>query len=127
MNAFSLFAALPLIYREDVQVALSNTTLQIQSQSSDEIYITEQELKRIWSEKSQLPFGKAITKFDLKEALLLVEDEEDVQFFQADDGNVLETSIVPVRSSQVSLATDVDLDDAEIYVVEEVLTSKCTL
>ena len=44
---------------------------------AEEIYITEQELKRLWLENADKPLGKPFDSFKVEDALLLVDDEED--------------------------------------------------
>ena len=70
----------------------------------DEIYITESELKRLWVENSYKSMGKSVDKFNLEEALLLIEDAEDEVM------NNLEESDEPV----------VNIEDAEIFITKTV-------
>ena len=76
-SLFSLETALPYLTQENSHIALVNETLDKLNQlSEDEIYITEQELQRIWKEASVRPFGKPMESFDIKESLLLLPDED---------------------------------------------------
>jgi|LauGreSBDMM110SN_4_FD.fasta_scaffold1472940_2 hypothetical protein len=54
---FSLKHILPFIIRDDNRVQLVNKTDEAISESSSTIYITDNELQRLWHEKSLAPFG----------------------------------------------------------------------
>jgi len=74
MDLFSLPAVLPMLLREDSMVTLVNKTAE--GIPSEEVYVTEQELRRLWAEASLTSMGKSLSKFDVQEALLLLPDEE---------------------------------------------------
>jgi hypothetical protein len=84
MDAFSLLNMLPLVTKEHEFVVLVNRSAEaiekIKDATSDAnsvIYVTEQELQRVWKEASLTGMGKPVDSFDAKFALLLLNDEED--------------------------------------------------
>jgi hypothetical protein len=121
MSSFSIGAALPLIYSEDVHVELVNKTLDaINSLTStngqDDIYITQQELIRLWNEASLLPMGKQIGSFTIQEALLLLDLEEDMAILSGSDMmDVGEGS----KSSQLEMKRASDAEP-ELYITAAV-------
>lgn len=80
MRLFSLARCLPLAFRRDAHVVVVNKTAELkgarqqQQMQSEELFVTEQELRRLWSAARD---GDA---FDVREALLLLLDEEDRDF-----------------------------------------------
>ena len=118
LDAFSLSNALPLIFHGDQHIVLSNQTLELQSLNPshvNEVYITEQELRRLWTERSLGLLGKPISKFDISEALLLVEDDE--------DKSLLEESSSSTHLEMKEMQSVVDVETAEIFITETVLIS----
>jgi len=84
MDNFSLLNMLPLVIKEHEFVVLVNKSAEaiekIKDATSDAnsvIYVTEQELQRVWKEASATGMGKPVDSFDAKYALLLLNDEED--------------------------------------------------
>ena len=116
-DAFSLPNALPLIYDADQHIVLSNQTLELQllnPSNVHEIYVTEQELKRLWSERSLHLLSKSISEFNIADALLLIDDEEDVSLLE--DVSQKPTAPLSRKGERKS-----DIDDAEIYITESVI------
>ena len=50
---------------------------EVQDEENLEIFVTEKELKRVWAEAALKPFGRPLESFNVKDALLLLMDEED--------------------------------------------------
>jgi hypothetical protein len=112
MNAFTIMKALPLILQEDMHVVLVNKTLEaINQQSVEDIYVTEQELQRIWVETSSLPFGKPIHLYNTKDALLLLVE---------DDLSAMDDDAVENVSMSTTQSDDKEVDI--IYVTDTVST-----
>ena len=133
MSAFSLKRALALLVREDTVVELVNKTEDLVSKSGSEVFVTESELRRIWTEQSLRAMGRAASLFSVEESLLLVPDEDDDIIMGDDEDEEDEVSRVEdyegrSRSIDVSskLAKDADLvpvmkDDKEYFVTLEEL------
>lgn len=49
----------------------------IEDDTEEDIYITESELLRLWSDVSQKTFGRPIAQYSTKDALLLIDDKTD--------------------------------------------------
>eukprot|EP01041_Mallomonas_annulata_P006161 gene6161-12476_t len=114
INSFSLEDALPFLIQEDCHVGLANRTVDNMNElSEDEIYITEQELQRLWLEASVLPFGKPMKDFDLEESLLLLPDEDyDIIMGGSNQADILkEIQKYDINSSE----------EPEIFVTEDEL------
>ena len=96
MDMFCLRSVLPLLLREDTIVHFINKTAE--EADSNQIYVTEQELKRLWTEASTSALGKAVDKFSVEEALLLLTDDDDDALLDSapeedqDDGLVISSS-----------------------------------
>ena len=121
MDLFSLHAILPLILRDDTVIELRNKTQE--AITEDEIYITEQELQRLWIKNSDKPMGKPLTQFSVEEALLLLPDAEADELMAP---NLEFTQYVATDSPSVSsislLKEDGDIiNDGEVaeYVITE--------
>ena len=116
-DAFSLPNALPLIYGGDQHVVLSNQTLELQILNPthvQEIYVTEQELRRLWSERSLHLLSKSISQFNIADALLLIDDEEDLSLLE---------DVSQKPSESLTKKSVRDIDDAEVYITESVIIS----
>ena len=119
-DAFSLSNALPLIYDGDQHIVLSNQTLELQLLNPShvqEVYVTEQELKRLWSERSLSLLSKSISQFNIADALLLIDDEEDMSLLEDPSQNPTESSL-PRKVGRSS-----DIEEAEVYITESVILS----
>ena len=85
---------------------------------TEEIYVTEQELKRLWLQTSDTAMGKSMDKFNTEEALLLIADsEEDIMIDEDDDNNNSnnEGQDISIENSKI------DIEEKEIYVTSEEL------
>lgn len=83
MDHFCLKSVLPMLLRDDSLVMFTNKTAE--TAYSGELYVTEQELKRLWAEASLQAMGKGIDKFTIEEALLLLTDDEDDMLLDIDN------------------------------------------
>lgn len=64
---------LPGANTDVVELVLSNDNREVEN-----IFVTEEELERLWTASSMLAFGKGIEKFTIHEALLLLNDEDEL-------------------------------------------------
>jgi hypothetical protein len=76
MDSFSFSKIIHLIKKENTLVEITNDVINPLDNLNNEIYITEQELQNAWLESSKTAMGKLIDKFNIKESLLLLDDEE---------------------------------------------------
>lgn len=83
INTFNIKTILPLIMREDSYIQLVNDT---NDQNIQTLYVTEIELKRIWNKNTNYIWNKN-NNFNAKDALLLIDDEEDVLLMGDDRTN----------------------------------------
>ena len=112
MDKYALRTILPLLMREDSVLELHNDR---QDGSNDEeIFITEQELKKVWAQASHTAMGKPESSFCVEEALLLLPDEEvdDVMFEGINDDSVAAEAAALLKK-----------EDTELYVTEQELES----
>lgn len=120
MDAFSLLNVLPLIIREHEYVVLVNNSAdaiekRTATDASSIIYITDQELNRMWVKASLGPMGKPLDAYDAKHALLLLNDEEDELLmgpFESDN----DASLLPLAQS---LKSDINSFDIAAFEAEE--------
>ena len=82
--------------------------------NTNEIYITELELKRIWAEASILPFGKSVGSYTIEEALLLIPDHDDTE-----ESYFVEDSID--ESTDSSNLIEQDVQNVELYITTQVI------
>lgn len=121
MDAFSLLNVLPLVVKEHQYVVLVNNSADAiekttATDASSIIYITDQELQRIWQKSSLGPMGKSADAFDSKNALLLINDEEDEILMGSEEKEVIES----LRPLAHQLKSDIDSFDASSFIVEEI-------
>jgi len=114
MDLFSLRAAIPLLLREDSLVVFHNATSEMAD--SDEIYVTEAELRRLWIEASGTAMGKPVDKFTVDDALLLLTDEED-EVLLGDYAQALDNEALKISYDSAEGATVVD--DRTEYIVTQ--------
>ena len=76
VHEFSISAALPLLNTTQ-PVQLVNSTLEAQNEHRSVVYISEEELRRLWIRNAHKTTGKPQSQFSIAEALLLLHDEED--------------------------------------------------
>lgn len=113
-DKFSLGLIIPFFGQDDTHIVLQSR-LSSHDISTDEIYITEQELHRIWLEASLLPFGKPSAEYNSEDALLLVNDEEDEEILSS----ISSTDIISLSNSKV---LDIDLaPETELYITSDEL------
>ncbi len=112
MDKYALRTILPLLLREDSVLELHSD--RGESSTDEEVFITEQELKKVWARASHTAMGKPESSFTIEEALLLLPDEEadDVMFDGAHDGSVAAEAAALLKS-----------EDTELYITEQELES----
>lgn len=116
LNSFSLSKVLPYVMKEYHTLQLVNSSIDpLVSENRTEIFITEKELENIWLMNANLPMGKSIEKFNIKDSLLLLEDEEDREIMgisneeiQVGKANVSDSFELAYSSQQ-----DIELDDKQ--------------
>jgi hypothetical protein len=121
MDAFSLLNVLPLVVKEHQYVVLVNNSADAiekttATDASSIIYITDQELQRIWQKASLGPMGKPADTFDSKNALLLINDEEDEILMGVEEKEVNES----LRPLAHQLKSEIDSFDASSFIAEEI-------
>jgi hypothetical protein len=122
MNNFSLRTVLPKLLREDTVLELYNGEEDEESDINDNSnqvnYITEQELRRIWSQASNSAMGKPLSAFSVEEALLLLPDAEaDELMFQ--DGTLESEGGSSAAADAAALLESEE--GAELYVTDQEL------
>jgi hypothetical protein len=115
---FSLDNVIPLLVDDNCSyISLYNDTPENGNVlSEDEVYITEQELQRIWLEASVLPFGKPMESFNIEQSLLLLPDDDDDNDFYIND-------VSDIEENDVNKLQNFDMDsteDTEIFVTSQV-------
>lgn len=120
MDAFSLLNVLPLVVRENEFVVLVNSTADAiekttVADASSVLFITEQELQRMWQKTSLGPMGKNAGAFDAKFALLLVNDEEDELLIGSGESEIA-GSLLPLAQN---LKSEIEAFDAASFESEE--------
>lgn len=112
IDNFSLGLIIPLFGQDNTHIVLQNRK---STYDNDEIYITEQELNRVWREASLLPFGKPSSEYNIEDALLLVTDEEDEEILRAS----CSTDLI---SATMIKSLDIDVNpETELYVTVDEL------
>ena len=77
-------------------------------------YITEQELRRIWSEASDTAMGKPLSSFSVEEALLLLPDKEADDLMFHDEGQSLAADAAALLENE---GTELYVTDQELEAV----------
>ena len=121
MDAFSLLNVLPLVAREHEFVVLVNKSAEAiekttAADASSIIFITDQELMRLWQKASLGPMGKPLDAFDSKHALLLINDEEDDSLigeeYSSENVLALPSQLLSIGEK---LKNEIDTFDAETF------------
>ena len=125
MDSFSLLNVLPLVVREHEFVVLVNKSAEAiekttATDASSIVFITEQELQRLWQKGSLGPMGKPLDAFDCKNALLLINDEEDDILVGVESGETVLSLPSQLLSVAQSLRTDIAAFDASSFEAEEI-------
>lgn len=107
-----------------VQIIDSKNTM-IDKSDESSIYITEGELQRLWFQSSHRAFGRKIEDYDVKDALLLLSDDDTDEEMPLD--NLPQTfpasdDIIPIimDSNEPTELEVIDTDD-EIVITSEVI------
>ncbi|KAJ1428835.1 hypothetical protein B484DRAFT_65478 [Ochromonadaceae sp. CCMP2298] len=117
LSKFSLRTVIPMVQEVDALVEIVNATLdRVQAIDFSETFITEQELKKLWMLNSNQAMAKGVGKYNARDALLLI-DDEDVAEVMGDDY----TSALGLSSLEVSKLAEVDETDRELVITEQEL------
>ena len=116
LNNFSISKVLPYVMKDHRSLQLVNSSINtLISENKTEIFITEQELENIWLMNANLPMGKPFEKFNIKDSLLLLDDDEDKEIMgfsnleiQVGNANVSNSVELSYPSQQ-----DIELDDQQ--------------
>ena len=125
MDAFSLLNVLPLVVKEHEFIVLVNKSAEAiekttAADASSIIFITDQELQRLWEKASLGPMGKSLDSFDSKHALLLINDEEDdILIGETSSETVLSLPSQLMTRAQ-NLKVEIDTLNAEAFEMEEI-------
>jgi len=83
LKAFSLTKIIPLILKDCRNFQIIDSVSQYSNSLADsEIFVTEKELQNIWIRRSNEPMGKILDAFNIKDALLEIVDEEDIELME---------------------------------------------
>lgn len=114
LNSISLKRLVPLIIRDDAIVQLENKTAELaESTDSKEIFITEQELLRVWTTASTEPMGRSLDSFTLEDALLLIDDDYIDEIMGENDSS---STVGSISRDLLALSTTLEdevIDDEE--------------
>ena len=116
LNKFSLSKVLPYVMKEYHTLQLVNSSINsLVSDNKTDIFITEKELENIWLMNANLPMGKSIEKFSIKDSLLLLDDEEDLEImgFSNDETLVGPENVLNSLELAYSSQQDIELDDKQ--------------
>ena len=124
MDSFSLLNVLPLVVREHEFIVLVNKSAEAiekttAADASSVIFITDQELQRLWEKASLGPMGKPLETFDSKHALLLINDEEDEILIGEEYSETVLSLPSQLMSRAHDLKTEIDAFDSESFEAEE--------
>lgn len=110
--------SLPQILKRDILTILTDSDVEEASLIEEE-YVTEEELRRAWKEHSVEPMGKPLDAFDVKEALLLLPDEDYDALMDYDGGNSVLLGQTTAQSVSSGVETIID-NEPEYFVTIQV-------
>ena len=117
LNSYSLAKVLPYVIDQWHTIQLVNSSSeQLSVQDIPETFITEKELLNIWLLNSNLPFGKKAESFTAKDALLLIEDEEEKDIMG--DSSLESTNLA--TKSTIESDEVLGLEDPEFIITTQV-------
>ena len=128
LNNFSLSKVLPYVMKEYHTLQLVNSSIDtLTSENRTEIFITEKELENIWLVNANLPMGKSIEKFNIKDSLLLLHDEEDEEIMGISNSEIQVGNITNSYDLAYSSQQDIELDDKQPELVITLQVYNCWL
>jgi hypothetical protein len=89
MDSFKLSSLIGNLVTEKARVDIVTEESNIPIEN--EIFITESQLRQLWNDKSSIPMGKPTEMFNEMEALLLLKDDDDIEFIDNFSGFSIET------------------------------------
>ena len=116
LNNFSISKVLPYIMKEHRSLQLVNSSINtFMSENKTEIFITEKELENIWLMNANLPMGKPVEKFNIKDSLLLLDDDEDQEIMGLSSLEIQVGNASVSNSVELSFPSqqDIELDDKQ--------------
>jgi hypothetical protein len=105
-------AILDIAMEQKTHILLTDST---PASTEPDIYVTESELRKLWSSKSEKNMGQRVGSFELLDALLLLEDDDDA-FMAEESEEDDETSTTAVREGD-----EKGNNEPEIFVTRAVL------
>jgi len=115
-DKFDLGIASRLASREDAHVIIENieadlSAHEVGDEVEDTVYLTEQQLRALWARQVMEPMAKPERNFDVKEALLLLPDDEDALVLAPGGvSTTADTDTMLLWSKMVTETSD-DVDD----------------